>query len=654
MSTGGTSRNASAGKKMGTLTLIYFTATSLAVACLTFYSPWIRHWASSGAAVETAILLYPLEFSPKRWTLLACVNLAYLTLLILPRSWGLYNLLTAACWSLVLATALVQIITALLKVLYVAFPSMAKQVHVFGDRLIALDLPVLVLDTGVRGSAYVRGITGNLRELKLVCHGIEISFTLGPHKVSIYCDTLEVRLFRKVFANELYVVHNEALSGQVHGISQSMDSKGPESHGNGAATTPGHIPIPQLSSTSNKHGAQITAPVFPSPRVTEASCDQTLSERRNASRLVRCCKEVELMTRNTPGLVRGEIEKRALISAELRKLPSVSAGDADVAKLSSLWSYIAPSIKLFKAYPALLRVVLMPMTSLHFVEIQAVYIAASGQPLHKLLVNRFFGQGETRNKHVEEFEQEVASWLSPADVCLAFSDVITKVSVPLRLVNDISGSIGTTETIVIRVETPDSIDKVIRLQATRGTFSCPSYLLPFHSHLIPPPPTHSKSPTTDLQNSDTFPLTLSTHVTLPAKFSHAFLTFLTQLTKTSQIQDIQSAPSGLPETRAPSASEVPQECSTSPSDDHTSLGHRMKEKIKFGKLEEVVKRPGEKLKGVLHKGTKIAAVKQVDGGWFATWTNKLLDQLEWMEGEVGYKFVVPVGLGRFRKASGSI
>ncbi|KAK6435331.1 hypothetical protein LTR95_008485 [Oleoguttula sp. CCFEE 5521] len=642
MSTAETPRKASAGK-IGTLTLIFFTATSLAVACLSYYSPWIRHWAFSGAAAETVLLLYPLEFSPKRWTLLACVNLAYLSPLFLPRSWRLYHLFAVACWIFVIITATLQAATALSQLLYATFPSLAKQVHVFGGRLIVLDIPVLVLDFGVSGSAYVRGITGNLR------------LRFGVHEVSIYCDALEIRLFRKVSVDELYVVHNELSSDQANGASQDMDSKGSNTQVQGLATAPGRDP--RSPSTSNSHGTQSTAPVFPEYRATEASREQTLSELRNTSRLVRCCKAVEDLTRRNPDLIRGGIEKRALISAELRKLPSPSAGDADVARLSSLWSHLAPLSRLFNAYPVLLRVLLMPITSFHSVDIQAVYVAVSGHPLHKLLVDRFFGQDETRNRHVEEFEQEVASWLSPADICLEFTNVTTKVLVPLRLANNISGSIGATGTIVTRVETSDSIDQVIRLQATKATFSCPSYLLPFHSPLIPPRPTssyHAKPHPSQPQDSDTFPLTLSTHLTLPAKFSHAFLTFLTQLTKTSQIQDIQSAPSGLPETRAPSASEVPQECDAPSSDDHPSLGHRMKEKIKLGKASEVIKRPGEKLKGVLHKGTKIAAVKQVDGGWFATWTNKLLDQLEWMEGEVGYKFVVPVDLARFRESKRQI
>ncbi|OQO05864.1 hypothetical protein B0A48_09959 [Cryoendolithus antarcticus] len=614
--------NAARGGIIVTLTLIYFTATSLAIACLSYYSRWIRHWALSGAAVETVLLLYPLEFSPKRWTLLACVNLAYLSLLFLPHSRSLYRLVAAACWIFVIITAMLQAATVLWQVLYAAFPSLAEQVNVFGDRLIVLDLPVLVLDFGVIGSAYVRGITGKLHELRLICHGIEISFTFGFHEISIYCDALEIKIFRKVLVNELYIVHNEASSSQVDTASKSVNGD---------------------------QDAKSTAPFDPKLRATEASCEQILSDLRKKSRLVQCCGSVEQMPRRDPALANGELERRALISAELRKLPSVSVGDADVAKLSSLWSHIAPISRLFNAYPTLLRVLLMPVTSLHAVEIQAIYVAASAKPLHKLLVDKFFGQDETRNKHVEEFEQEVASWLSPADFCLDFNNVVIKAFVPIRVTNEISGSIGASETIVTRVETSDSIDKVIRLKATRATFSSPAFLLPYHSYLVPPPPNHSKAHTSESQNPDTFPLRLSTHLTLPAKFSHAFLTFITQLSKTSQIQDIQSTDDGMPDARAPSASEVPQECSAQEDSPSTSLGHRMKEKIKLGKASEVIKRPGEKLKGVLHKGTKIMAVKQVDGGWFATWTNKLLDQLEWMEGEIGYSYTVPVELGRFRK-----
>jgi hypothetical protein len=49
---------------------------------------------------------------------------------------------------------------------------------------------------------------------------------------------------------------------------------------------------------------------------------------------------------------------------------------------------------------------------------------------------------------------------------------------------------------------------------------------------------------------------------------------------------------------------------------------------------------------LLHKEVKKTAVDKVDGAWFAKWTNKLLRQLEWLDGDLGYSMEVPTPLKR--------
>jgi hypothetical protein len=38
----------------------------------------------------------------------------------------------------------------------------------------------------------------------------------------------------------------------------------------------------------------------------------------------------------------------------------------------------------------------------------------------------------------------------------------------------------------------------------------------------------------------------------------------------------------------------------------------------------------------------------VNGAWFAKWTNKILEQMAWLNGDIGYTFEIPIPLKPYR------
>jgi hypothetical protein len=69
-------------------------------------------------------------------------------------------------------------------------------------------------------------------------------------------------------------------------------------------------------------------------------------------------------------------------------------------------------------------------------------------------------------------------------------------------------------------------------------------------------------------------------------------------------------------------------------------------KTAHGRIGAAIKHPVQHGKHLLHKEVKKTAVDKVDGAWFAKWTNKLLRQLEWLDGDLGYSMEVETPLQR--------
>ena len=85
-------------------------------------------------------------------------------------------------------------------------------------------------------------------------------------------------------------------------------------------------------------------------------------------------------------------------------------------------------------------------------------------------------------------------------------------------------------------------------------------------------------------------------------------------------------------------------------DSHDGHSHNKFEsfrvKIAHGRIGAAAKHTAQQGKQILHKEVKKMAVDDVDRAWFAKWTDKLLKQMEWLDGDVGYSIEIPVPITR--------
>lgn len=142
-------------------------ACSLAV-----INSWFRSWLTSGAAVETLLLLSgPAQHCSVLWyRLLAALTAIYV---FASTSWLSHLAFAAVCWPLVFITCLVE---------YAAVSSftrgrlryLLKQVHFYRDKVAFFDLPSLVIDNEYDGLITVRGLTINILDCSIELHGIEV------------------------------------------------------------------------------------------------------------------------------------------------------------------------------------------------------------------------------------------------------------------------------------------------------------------------------------------------------------------------------------------------------------------------------------------------------------------------------------------------
>lgn len=149
--------------------------TILAVSLATTRS-WSRSWISSGAGVESLLLIYGsfngalIDRDLHLWILLAVLNLVFA---LASTSWLLRPMFTAACYLAILLTCFFQFPT----VSYTIRNWLRKllhETHLFRDKIGFFSLPALQIDTQVNGLFVVRGITVSLLDLTIEAHGLEL------------------------------------------------------------------------------------------------------------------------------------------------------------------------------------------------------------------------------------------------------------------------------------------------------------------------------------------------------------------------------------------------------------------------------------------------------------------------------------------------
>jgi hypothetical protein len=509
------------------------------------------------------------------------------------------------------------------------------------------------------------------------------------HEIHAHTDSLEVKLFRSIKIGEIYTAHRCPEDYNEHAFEKDIRP----GLKNSKHVSPSESPIAkdnikhEASAQQNRDaatGSELTAkpkskgwdqPSSLGDKDAEARYLDSLNSHHAHDKLHKMRERLRLAHGAGEYSDAELVELRALLCTELRKTgltPSKSAPQITASKLAAMFSQ--PDI--FKYVPSAMRILLWLASHTHPIECPSISAAGSGNWLNELLSQVLFRHRTTVDERIRNLEREVSLWLSAGDYCVDLANITALSQVPVRSMYDIKAEISSTSIAVSRIDTEvESSTQMASLSRADGTFIIPTCLLPNHSHLVPQEPSleevaeaklvmreaikqkqpseapsHKRSATwpaseEDLKNiveekpfdCDTLNVTMSIRATLPAHFHESLLSFAATLSKAAQMHGIEEDIIDPP---------------TPPPFDKTSdptINWREKIAKRSDFIGSAIKHPLMSARGAFHREMRKSTVMTVNGTWFAKWTNKILEQLEWLNGDVGYTFDVPVSLKPYRE-----
>lgn len=507
------------------------------------------------------------------------------------------------------------------------------------------------------------------------------------HEIHAHTDSLEIKLFRSIKIGEIYAAHRCPEDYKEHHFekiirpspgkhvspSESPIAKDNIKHEAGAQQHRDDATNEEFTTTNNFKSREQSSIV--GDEDAEARYLHSLNSRLGRDRLHKMRERLRLAHGAGEYSDVELVELRALLCTELRKTglsPSKSSPQITASKLAAMFSQ--PDI--FYYVPSAMRVLLWIASHTHPIECPSISVAGSGNWLNDLLSQLLFRHRTTVDERIRNLEREVSLWLSAGDYCVDLADITALSQVPVRSMYNIKAEISSTSIAVSRIDTEvESSTQMASLSRADGTFIIPTCLLPNHSHLVPPEPSleevaeakltmreaikqkqpsealsHKRSATwpasqEDLQNiveekpfdCDTLNITMSIRATLPAHFHESLLSFAATLSKAAQMH-------GIEEQIIDPPSPPPFDKTSDP-----TINWREKIAKRSDFIGSAIKHPLISARGAFHREMRKSTVMTVNGGWFAKWTNKILEQLEWLNGDVGYTFDVPVSLKPYRK-----
>ncbi|KAM0719459.1 hypothetical protein Q7P37_005364 [Cladosporium fusiforme] len=692
------------------LSLFWLVSSAWAICALALFSDYARGWVSSGTAFETLLLIFGPALQSRLPLLVSLFSLNAIYT-IASTSWLLHIIFTTLCWPLVLATSIAQYV-AISSFTRSRLRWLLRRVHFYRDKVAFFEFPVLTIDTGIGGFVAVDGLTASLMTLSVEFHSIALrTYTncepisdlfmklttvtvlkIGKgHEIHVQTDSLEIRLFRRIVIGEIYAAHKcleDNLDIPVGVNDESTTREKP------CALEESRIVKDNIMHEASLHQADHES------KCTDTEINQTRAQVTSSSD-----QDAELRYNDILGSIRASdklhqmqkrlkeahgrgdysaselIELRALLSTELRTTgvsPPHHNGSITTSKLKTL----APEPDLFEYVPSALRGLLWAASHTHTIACPSISLAGSGQFLNDLLSKFLFRRHFTNDDRICELENEISEWLSVGEYCVDIANITALAQVPLRSMYDIKAEARSTGVTVSRIDADsETSTQMASLKGADGTFTIPTCLLPHHAHLVPPEPSAAEiahedkqrrdegaepsskntsssnannetvtsgseiPPNTDQEaeeskpgpvDPDTLPVSMSIRATLPAHFDESFLSFAATLSKAGQMLDIDEQFIDPP--------------TPPPIDEKSDPTDTFREKFakKSSRLGSAIKHPLVSARGTFHREMRKTTVMTVNGAWFAKWTNKILEQLEWLSGDVGYTFEVPVSLKAYR------
>lgn len=507
------------------------------------------------------------------------------------------------------------------------------------------------------------------------------------HEIHAHIDSLEIKLFRRIAISEIFAAHKcpedekespyEADDDQPHLSSENRIVKDNIRHEasvkyQDGATTDVKVPSPQLT----KDWTQCTVLTDEDAELRYADI---LKDIRTGGGLYQMRERLRKVDREDEYT---DIELRAMLCTELRRtglsLPQHSRR-ITTSELETLF----PEPNVFEYVPSAMRALLWLASHTHPIDCPSISVAGSGHWLNSMLSHFIFRRHSTDDQRIRELEREVSEWLSVGEYCVDLANITALCQVPLRSVYNIKAEMRSTNIAISRIDVEDnSSAQMASLAGVDGTFVIPTCLLPNHSHLVPPQPsalevfeaTEKKKKKQQEENEkrdqakpktvtevtitnpegveqrssedqsaneedsvdiDALGILMSLRVTLPAHFDESCLSFAATLSKAAQMMDIEESIVDPP---------------TPVYEEDFDLTENLRDKFsrRSKRFGTAIKHPLQTAHGAFHREMRKATVMTVNGAWFARWTNKILEQLAWLNGDVGYTFEIPVSLKAYR------
>ncbi|PVH80003.1 hypothetical protein DL98DRAFT_460233 [Cadophora sp. DSE1049] len=636
---------------------------------------WPRRWVLSGAPLLQFFILlgdsngYRVLPSIALWPIFSTFNLGYS---ICSTSWLLYGIFTALCYPTILLICLFQF-ESVGNIARRALRALLKKLHFIDDKIAFFNIPALEIDTDVDGLMVLRGVTFSLSNLSFVVHGVEVGIKLSDDmELAIQTEEVTVRLFRGIDIGDCYANLKggefEMTFGGLEGKSKDADGDAVFVEGTPllkAASRDGDrrsidglsfkdVPLKEVKmaevmtdgnvpdDVSTKTGLKSMKKMSPDNEAASGRYYQMLEFIKETSSIHEAREHVKTLTEQTIDVERtfdltDDNAIRAAVCSQVHSKPSVPHPPQKSIRVSTIQNSSPPYVKRFlHRLPMLLRLLLNPLSYFHPVNVTSITATASGRWIDSILVQEVFKEYAEQNSEIRHLQQSISAWLSNANFAVELGGITGIAHVPFIPTYDIICHLMFNDVMAYRaLPTQVELKQVVRLGGADARFVIPSFLLPHHEHILPPPPSENKRKNQELELSvesadgkpqeinaqhslsqslsDETNVSISVHSRLPACFDQELLDFTAALVKATKIVEMEKETSVMDEEVAG------------------------------------IKEFGKALRGGLKEGVKRAVVDGVvNERWIAKMVGRVTRKLETARGEAGYSGDIPVKLEKYR------
>lgn len=658
-------------KGQPTSPIVPHALAAVAVALLALYQ-WPLRWIFSGAGPLTYILLLGSASGHRVlpflgvWTQVTLLNLVYY---VAATSWLLYWVFVSACYPSMFLASLFQF-NLVAKFVRRRLRNLLRELQFTNDQIAFFNLPALEIDVDVEGLMCIRGITVHLSTLTIIAHGVEVGIKFSDDmELAIVTDKVKIALFRRIDIDDVYA---NLKGGEYEMTFGKLASRSKNADGEPLMVTG----TPLLAAAAVRGDTDSADSILMTERMTDGNAPDNASIKSGFSQVKNISPDDEdakqkyldilehIHETSIIHVARMEAEEdikwkgeaaehmlksgknlRAAICSALHDKPTIAHPAKRAIKVSTIKG-MYPSIRTFlHRLPLLLRAQLNPIAYFHPVYVTSITAGGSGKWVQHMLSEQVFKDYAEEGAQIRRLKQRIAAWLADANFVFELGNITGLASVPMNTSYDIT-TILKIDDIVAHRTLPKEVDlmQIIRLGGADATIRVPSFLLPHHEHLLPPPPTQEdvEQGEREVEDADGKPKTiqaqhdldqlkkdetnvsLSAHVRLPACFDQTLLDFTAALVKATKIIEF--------------FKEGKSDDATSDSDSSSSEHHHHSFREKARQLKQDMN----------NKMQRVAVDAAANDRWIAKLVGKVTKHLETMQGDVGYSGDLPVSLAVYR------